>query len=344
MYTEVFIKDFSELGRVLDSYLNDRKQISCIEEALKHSFESNPFFTRSMQISALKAISTSFLEDRALRGWIDRYRVEISEQDIEILIVMAGNIPLVGFHDLLTVLASGRIAVVKLSSKDNFLIPALCEILYNINSYWKNRIRFRKDADNTPKLVIATGSDETAEFFKARYPGIPSVIRGAKSSVAVLKGDEDGILLDKLANDIFLYFGLGCRSVSTILTPESYDLKKLAGYLSRFYTLTQCEIYRDAYRYQKAISLVSGEWFLDGGFFIFKKNCTLPPPPGVVGIVEYNDENEVGNFIATNIKSLQCIVNFNYQNRFQPIGTTQLPALSDYADGVNTLEFILKNS
>lgn len=344
MYTEDFIKDFTELGRILDSYLNDGIEIDCIDEAIRLSNENNPLFTRSMQISALKALTSSFLKETELRKWIDGYSGKISEKEFEVMVVMAGNIPMVGFHDLLTILATGRIAVVKLSRGDKFLIPMLCRILNSINIYWKDRVCFREIPDDSPKMVIATGGDETAALFRSEYPDIPTLIRGAKSSVALLRGDEDESFTEHLAKDMFLYYGMGCRSVSTLLIPENYDLKKLTENLSAFSHLAEGEYYNDAYRYQKAISSVSGDWFLDGGFFIFKKNCTLPPPLGVVGIVVYKDENEVVNFIATNINSLQCIVNIDYQNRRQPFGTTQFPALSDYADGVNSLEFILKNS
>ncbi len=344
MYTELFIKDFSELGRILDSYLIDGIEIVCIGEAIKLSYENNPLFTKSMQLSALNSIISSFLNETALRKWIAGYSDLISEKDFEVMIVMAGNIPVVGFHDLLTVLASGRKAVVKLSKGDRFLIPALCEVLNSINGYWKDRVCFREIPDESAKMLIATGGDETAAYFRSKYPDIPSLIRGARSSVALLRGDEDESFTEKLAKDMFLYYGMGCRSVSTLLKPESFDLKKLTDDLSAFSYMAEGEYYRDAYRYQKAISSVSGDWFIDGGFFIFRKNCTLPPPLGVVGIIEYKDEMEVENFIATNVQSLQCIVNINFQNRVQPFGTTQFPSLSDYADGVNSLEFILKNS
>jgi len=344
MYSEVFIKDLSELGRVLDSFLKGELEITHLDEAVKQSFESNPLFERSMQISALKAVSSLFLKESALRGWIKEYSYFVSEKEFEVMIIMAGNIPLVGFHDLLSVLASGRIAAIKLSAKDRFLIPAICRILYNINSYWEKRISFRDTPDESPKMVIATGGDETAAYFRSRYPGIPSLIRGAKCSVALLRGDEDDRFTEELAKDVFLYYGMGCRSVSTILIPEKYDLKKLTEKFAGYSYIAEGEYFHDAYRYQKALSSVSEEWFIDGGFFILKKNCTLPPPLGVVGIIEYKDEKEIENFIATNIKSLQCIVNFNYENHFIPFGSTQFPSLSDYADGVNTLEFILKNS
>jgi len=344
MYTEVFIKDFTQLGRIIGSYLNDGIKIDCIDEAVKLSCENNPLFTRYMQVSSLKAIVSSFLDEKALRGWTSEYSEIIFEKEFEVMIVMAGNIPMVGFHDLLTVLASGRIATVKLSGGDRYLIPAICDTLYGINSYWRERIKFREDLADSPKMVIATGGDETAAYFRSRYSTIPSVIRGAKYSVALLKGDENDELIEKLAIDIFLYFGMGCRSVSTLLVPENYDLKILIEKMSAFSYITNSDHYRDAYRYQKAISSVSGEWFLDGGFFIFKKNCSSPPPLGVVGIIEYSNEKEVEDYIATNTQSLQCTVNIKYGNLFQRFGTTQFPTLSDYADGVNTLEFILKNS
>ena len=344
MYTEVFIKDLSELGRKIASYSKGELKIDLLDKAIRHSYRDNTLFTKGMQLVALTSVASRFLDESALSVWLGEYSTEIYEKEFEVMIVMAGNIPAVGFHDLLTVLASGRIAVVKLSGSDKYLIPALCEILFEINDYWRGRIHFRERPDDFPAMLIATGGDESAAYFRGRYPGVPSLIRGAKCSVAVLKGDEDELMLDSLAQDLFLYFGLGCRNVSTLLIPYNYDIVALASHLSKFSNLVKSDYYHDAYRYQKAISTVSGEWFMDVGFFIFRQNSTLPPPMSVVGIVKYKDEKEIESFLVTNRSSLQCVVNFCFGGRYLACGSTQFPTLTDYADEVNSLEFILKNS
>lgn len=344
MYRQVFIKDFSQLGRDLKSFLEEEKRFLPLSSAIEDAFKKNPLFTRDMQLIALDAIATNFLSEDALAVWTEPYAGLIEERDFCVTIVMAGNLPLVGFHDLLTVMASGRRAVVKMSSKDSSLLPLIVEVLFSINHYWIDRITLTESLPEVVEMVIATGGEKASQYFKSLYSKVPGIIRGSKSSVAVLTGNESEEDLNRLGKDIFFYYGMGCRSVSTLLIGVGYKLTKLTAALSGFETLVRSEVYRSAYRYQKAISAVSGEWFEDGGFFIYKRDTTTPPPLGVVGIYFYSDIKDIENYFLTYSESIQCVVNYNYDNNYIEPGKSQYPELDDYADGINSLEFILKNS
>jgi len=344
MYRQVFIKDFSQLGLDLKFFLADQKRDLSLSSAMEDSLKKNPLFTRQMQIIAIDAIATNFLSEDALAVWTEPYADLIEERDFCVSIVMAGNLPLVGFHDLLTVLASGRRALIKMSTKDSSLLPAIAEALYSINHYWKGRITFTDSLPEVVEMIIATGGEKASSYFKNLYSKIPGIIRGSKYSVAVLTGKESEEDIMGLGKDIFLYYGLGCRSVSTLLLPADYNLCKLTAALSSFESLVSSEVYRSAYLYQKAISAVSGEWFEDGKFFIYKRDTTTPPPLGVVGINFYSEKKEIENYFLKHSESIQCVVNYRYDNSHIEPGKTQYPVLDDYADGINSLEFILKNS
>jgi len=344
MYRQVFVKDFSRLGRNLQSFLNGESHHLLISPAIEDAYKKNPLFTKQMQILSLEAITRNFLSEDSLLEWTEPYAGLIEERDFNVSIVMAGNLPLVGFHDLLTVMASGRKAVIKMSSKDNTLLPAIVEVLFSQNNYWRSRIAFTESLPDMVEMIIATGGDRSSGYFKNLYASVPGIIRGSKSSIAVITGRESEDDLERLGKDIFHYFGMGCRSVSTLLLGVDYNLRKLTAALSGFEPLVRSEVYRAAYRYQKAVSAVSGEWFEDGGFFIYKRDTTTPPPLGVVGIYLYSDEKSIENYILNNSHTIQCVVNYNYNKSYVEFGQAQYPGLNDYADGINSLEFILKNS
>ncbi|PKO98563.1 MAG: hypothetical protein CVU13_09000 [Bacteroidetes bacterium HGW-Bacteroidetes-8] len=344
MYRQVFIKDFSQLGRNLKSFLNEEIAYLPLSSAIDDAFKKNPFFTMQMQLTSLDAIATNFLSKDALAVWTEPYAGLIEERDFCVSIVMAGNLPLVGFHDLLTVLASGRRALVKMSCKDSSLLPAIMESLCSINHYWADRITFTESLPENVEMIIATGGEKASQYFKNIYSKVPGIIRGSKFSIAVITGRESEEDLKRLGKDIFLYFGLGCRSVSSLLLPVDYELSKLTSALSQFENYVKCDFYRAAYRYQKAISTVSGEWFEDGGFFIYKRDTTTPPPLGVVGIYLYSDIKAIEKYFLIHNESIQCVVNYNYNNSYIEPGKSQYPVLEEYADGINSLEFILKNS
>jgi len=344
MYRELFIKDFSRLGELLLNITSEVNGRNLLSDAIEDSFRENPLFARELQLNAIRSIAITYLSEEALRKWTEGYKSQISKSSSVVSVIMAGNIPLVGFHDMLTVLACGRRAEIKLSSKDRYLLPAIVTLLSDINSYWNDRIDFCSFAGENSKIVIATGGDQSVTIFSEMFKEVPSIIRGSRSSIAVLSGKESHDDIERLAMDMFLYYGRGCRSVSTIMLPVGSCAGKLAKELSLISPFSDDEAFMDNCRYQRALATVSGEWFLDGGFFIFKNATTFPPPMGVIGIVWYSSTSDIDNFIENNKESIQCIVNYETSKGMIKYGYAQMPSLSDYADGINSLEFILKNS
>jgi len=344
MYQQVFTDSFSLLGELLSDYLNGRKSNALLDKAIDKTFAQNQLFTPYMQRRSLDAIALMFLNREELERWLINYASGIKEREVLVGIVMAGNLPLVGFHDFLTVMLSGNKAIIKNSSKDPYLIVALMEILCSINGYWRDRISFCDTPPANVDIVIATGSESTAKHFDKFYGDIPKLIRGSRYSFAVLTGDENLEDLKMLSEDMFLYYGMGCRSVSTLFVPKEYNLKHLAESLSEYILLKDNGYYMDSYRYQRAIAMMSGEEFTDGGSFILRKNITPPPPMSVVAIFEYNHIEDVNKYYLNNINSIQCALNLSVGENKNNFGKSQLPRVDDYADGINTLEFILKNS
>ncbi|HCT94757.1 MAG: hypothetical protein A2X19_09415 [Bacteroidetes bacterium GWE2_39_28] len=344
MYQQVFIDSFSLLGELLSDCLNGRKSNPLLDKAIEKTYAQNQLFTPYMQMRSLEAISSEFLQKNILESWLDNYSSSIREREVIVGIVMAGNLPMVGFHDFLTVLASGCKAIIKSSSKDPYLIVALTELLFSINGYWRDRVTISNTPPTNVNMVIATGSESAANHFDKFYGEIPKLIRGSRYSFAVITGEESLADFKKLSEDIFLYFGMGCRSVSTLFVPKDYNLNNFAERLSEFDLIKDNEYYLDSYRYQRAVALMSGKDFVDGGFFILMKNIAPPPPMSVIAIFEYEQTEEANRYYLNNTSSIQCAVNLNIGENKTFFGKSQLPRIDDYADGINSLEFILKNS
>ncbi|MDO9680279.1 MAG: acyl-CoA reductase [Bacteroidales bacterium] len=344
MYQQVFIDSFSLLGELLSDYLNGGKSNPLLDKAIEKTYAQNQLFTPYMQKRSLEAITCEFLQKKILESWLEEFSSSIKERELIVGIIMAGNLPLVGFHDFLTVMASGSKAIVKSSSKDPFLIVALTELLCSFNEYWRDRVSVCNTPPANIDMVIATGSESTAKHFDMYYGNIPKLIRGSRYSFAVLTGEESLEDLKMLSEDMFLYHGMGCRSVSTLFVPKDFNLKNFAKRLSEFCMLKDNEYYMDSYRYQRAIAQMSGVEFFDGGSFILMKSIAPPPPMSVVAIFEYEQTEEVINYYLNNTNSIQCAVNFNMGEHKTNLGKSQFPRVDDYADGINSLEFILKNS
>ena len=339
MYNKVFTDDFSALGAQLTEILSDMSGESPLKSVIELSYRENPLFTPNMQIYSILSICREFLDRRVIEEWLSPYRYKIEEREKTALIVMAGNIPMVGFHDLLATLACGFKANVKLSSKDRYWIPLLYELLSDINSYWRERISFTETLPENADIVIASGSDMTSSFLKSKYSSSHTLIRGSRHSLALLKGNENPGELEALAKDLFLYYGLGCRSVSSLLVPAGYDFTVLLEACDSMKSEVVSEDYISSYKYQKAICTMSSNEFIDGGFFIMVKCGSTPPPPGVINILEYDSLEEAGSYIEEHLDKLQCVVNYKDGIAF---GNTQNPAIDQYADGINTLDFLLQ--
>ena len=263
-----------------------------------------------------------------------------SSQPKKIGLILAGNIPLVGLHDLLSVLISGHIAAIKLSSQDSVLIRFVINELKSIENQFEEQIQIveqLKDAE----AVIATGSDNTARYFKYYFGQKLHIIRQNRTSIAILRGNESSKELKALGTDIFSYYGLGCRNVSKVFIPKGYDLKQLVDGLMSYEDIIDHHKFRNNYDYNKSIYLVNGEPHLDSGFFLMRETEDLVSPISVLYYEHFDSEAQLALKLSTIKDKIQCMVSkgSRYANTLV-LGTAQKPELWDYADGVDTLEFL----
>lgn len=304
-----------------------------VNKAVHH----NGWFERAEVMHALKEWSTA-LSEESLSAWVARYPETHFNPTSpkKVGLVMAGNIPLVGFHDLLTVHLTGHQPLVKLSSDDNQLLPALLngsEIEEDIQ--WVERLI-------DMEAVIATGSDNTARYFEHYFGKYPNIIRKNRKSVAVLNGDESEEDLAALGEDVFRYFGMGCRSISKIYLPEDFDLDRIFGAWMPYQDTVQNHKYANNYDYHRAILLLDRKPFLENGFVILREHEQMSTPVGTVHYERYKNVNDVWESLAESRDGIQCIASKSKEGDLPVVafGNTQSPALWDYADGVDTIEFL----
>jgi Acyl-CoA reductase (LuxC). len=352
METRNFIKDFATLGEVIKQLLKSNS--AEFKQAINLAHNQNPYFTPFMQENALQTICNTFLVEKELCRWLSNYPVLNINKNIAI--IMAGNIPLVGFHDFLCVMASGSTAFIKLSSKDKILLPFLANELIKINNYWEQKIIFINSLpDNliispaqltfpTAKIsspikidsLIFTGSSATAKIIEEKYFAANKLIRGRRFSFAVLSGKESEKELESLAKDVFLYYGLGCRSVNYIWVPVGYDFSLLIENFSKMQTLCKDACYMNNFKRRRALLTLQGEEFIDGGFFVLVKDVVgdMYPPIGEIRYREYDSLREVDNFVEKNKEQIQ--------KKYCNFGIAQAPLIDEYADNIDTLAFILQ--
>lgn len=255
---------------------------------------------------------------------------------------MAGNLPLVGFHDLLCGLIMNFHCIVKLSSDDKILIPFIVEYLDSIVPGIKNQVKFTTNPIKDFNGVIATGSNNSFKYFEYYFGNYPNLLRKTRHSIAILDGKETEMDLKKLGNDIFTYFGMGCRSVSKLLVPKGYDFDLLFNALFDFKEIINHNKYVNNYDYNKAVYLMSEQKFIENGFIILKEDEKLGSPIGCLFFEYYENPKDLNAYISDIKDSLQCVVsNLNILNSTS-FGSSQRPKIDDYADNTNTLDFLLK--
>ena len=326
------IQVFTHLGEYLktDIYQEAEEQLHLAEVL-------NPWFTKENIASALSAWHEQLSADM-LSAWLTPYKLKEVASQKKVLIIMAGNIPLVGFHDFLTVLISGHKVVVKMSSNDNVLLKVIIEKLISIAPKFNDRISFIDDVKNRKfDVVIATGSDNSAQYFEYYFNGAKKIIRKNRRSVAVLDGTESAMQLKGLADDVFSYFGLGCRNVSKVFLPRGYDLDNLFKAFYPYSYVVEHKKYGNNYDYNKAIFLMGSNELVENGFLLMKEDKSLLSPTAMLYYEYYDGIHTVEQFVEENEEQLQCVVS----KKDIPFGNTQKPNLWDYADGVDTIEFLI---
>jgi hypothetical protein len=284
---------------------------------------------------------TEALTEANLNQWISTY--DFSKVHSKTVgLILAGNIPLVGFHDFLSVLIAGHKVLVKTSSNDQHLLPFLAEYLIETAPEFKNYIEFTEGKLENFDAVIATGSNNTARYFEYYFKDKPSIIRKNRNSVAVLNGNETKEDLTNLGEDIFRYFGLGCRNVSKLFVPKGYDFKNFFEAIFVYQDIIKYERYANNYDYNKAVFLMSLFQLLDNGFVTIKEDTSYASPISSIFYEFYEDIEEVKTRLQNDADHIQCIVSNGLVDNSIAFGQTQQPKLWDYADNVDTLAFLLK--
>jgi hypothetical protein len=289
---------------------------------------------------AITAISDELTLEN-LKNWTGNYPM-LNERTVPLRVglIMAGNIPLVGFHDFLSVLISGNNLIAKTSSKDNELIRFISNMLCDINPLFSERIEFTEGTLQNFDIVIATGSDNSSRYFEYYFGKYPNIIRRNRNSIAIIEGDETAAELENLGTDIFSYFGLGCRNVSKIYCPEGYDLKKMCEHWNSFSEVIAHSKYANNYDFNKAVYVVNRESFHDTGYLLLKEDLRLSSPVSVLYYEYYESQDAVRQQTENLKEKIQCIVGRGNI----PFGKAQSPHLWDYADGIDTIEFLLKKN
>ncbi len=334
------IDAFAALGKMIMESLagNENNFSTGLNHIIENQQIKNEWFTPGNVRMSLQSIGEVLTIENLIK-WTDSYP-ELKEKSspLNIGVIMAGNIPLVGFHDFLSVLISGNNILAKTSSKDSELIFFISEVLYSLNSAFKEKIKFFNENLSGFDSIIATGSDNSSRYFEYYFGQYPNIIRKNRNSVAIIDGNETGGELKGLGKDIFSYFGLGCRNVSKIYVPKGYDFSFMICNWEAYTEVINHRKYANNYDFSKAVYLVNKVKFTDTGYLLLTENSGLASPVAVVYFEYYESHDNLMKTIGDQREKIQCIAGENHT----PFGKAQLPDLWDYADGIDTIEFILK--
>ncbi|MDZ7614804.1 MAG: acyl-CoA reductase [Flavobacteriaceae bacterium] len=333
-----FLKQFSTKGisRNLNVPFNN-EFFERFEEEINTVQFHNGWFTKDNILFSLEQWAEN-LNKTALGEWLKSYDFPLPGEKT-IALITAGNIPLVGFHDFLSVLISGQNVLVKQSSSDKSILPLISDYLIAIHPEFNNRIRFSEEKLNGFDAVIATGSNNTARYFETILGKYPHIIRRNRNSVAVLRGDETKEELFHLGQDIFQYFGLGCRSVSKLMVPRGYDFNPFFEAIFPYHTLMELKKYENNYTYNKAVYLMSEYKLLENGFLMLKEDTSYSSPIASLFYEYYDSAEALEKKLSDDLDNIQCVIG-KVNESFIPFGQSQCPKLDDFADGVDTLRFI----
>lgn len=333
---------FTALGQLFNDYSNKNNNtnewVEKLDNALVNASNRNKWFTKENLDFCIKIWGNTLTESH-ISTWLNAYSIQQTSQRLGL--VLAGNIPLVGLHDVLSGLACGYSIEIKSSSNDNILLPFVIGFLTERQPEWHDKISFTDGKLEKFDRVIATGSTNTARYFEYYFKDVPHIVRKTRNGVAVLDGTETPEELTALCVDIMQYFGLGCRSVSHLMVPEGYDFNELFLPLYDYKELIHHNAYANNYDYNKAVYLMQEEELLENGFIMLKKDNGLNSPIACIHYSTYKNIKEAEKSIELQQEKIQCVVSSCLKNSLA-FGQTQHPKLTDYADHVDTMAFLLK--
>ena len=318
----------AELGRYLARGNEDLQAVQ------QRAYEKNGWFTREFSSHAIKNIYAQFLQKEKLQNWAASYFLDDNITSKNVGIIMAGNIPLVGFHDFLSVFIAGHRQTIKLSAKDTVLLKHIVDKLLEWQPGLQSSIVFA-DMLKGCDAYIATGSNNTARYFDYYFGKYPNIIRRNRTSVAVLTGNESETELGLLADDVNMYFGLGCRNVAKIYVPQGYDFVPLLNVFKKYAYFSDHVKYRNNYDYNLTLLIMNNVYYMTNESILLVKNDAFFSPISQLNYSFYTDDAQVKQDLEKD-ENVQCIVGNSI-----PFGLSQQPSLTDYADGVDTMQFLL---
>jgi hypothetical protein len=342
--------NFVELGKFLSQFSLENNQqneqvkyndlfFNSFVDLIALSQSHNNWFTPDNVHFSISSWSDALTENN-LNQWLSAYNF-IEKEPKNVGLILAGNIPLVGFHDFLSVLISGNNVLVKTSSKDDYLIKFLAKYLIALDNRFNEKITFVENKLENYDAVIATGSNNTARYFEYYFKNKPSIIRKSRNSVAVLTGNETPEEMTLLSEDVFRYFGLGCRNVSKIFVPKNYNFDAFFNGMYAQKDVIYYEKYANNYDYNKAVFLMSNFQLLDNEFLTIKEDTSHASPISSVFYEYYEDIKEAKTRLQQDAEMIQCVVSNGSIENSVYFGNTQKPNLWDYADNVDTMQFLI---
>ncbi|KDN56257.1 acyl-CoA reductase [Flavobacterium seoulense] len=341
---------FIELGKFLSQFSeakNHQKEdvqgnavfFDSFVDLIQLSQSHNGWYTPEQVYYAVESWANALTREN-LDTWLAAYNFS-NVKPKKVALILAGNIPLVGFHDFLSVLITGHDVLVKTSSNDQHLLPFLAKYLIHIAPELASKITFIEGKLENFDAVIATGSNNTARYFEYYFKDKPSIIRKSRNSIAILNGEETKEDLIALGEDIFRYFGLGCRNVSKIFVPKDYKFDSFFEAIFEYQDIIKYEKYANNYDYNKAVFLMSNFKLLDNGFLTIKEDSSYASPISSVFYEFYENLSDLEKKLETEAEQIQCIVSNNLVKNSVAFGQTQQPKLWDYADNIDTISFLL---
>ncbi len=318
------------------------KNLTLDEIFLEKVFFKNRWFIKKFVKSSLKNIA-NILNEENINKFLEPYiHMEKNKISKTAALVLAGNIPMVGFHDLFTVLISGNKVNLKLSSKDDILIKKVIDILIEIQPGFKNYIKIENSHLKNFDGIIATGSNNTARYFESYFRKYKNIIRKNRISFAILNGMESAEEIQNLGKDIFTYFGLGCRNVSKIFIPRNFNFSFLLENFKNFEFVKNHNKYKNNYDYNKAIFLLNNISHFDNGFVLLKEDKSFFSPISTIFYEFYDNLEKLEFNLQFKKEAIQCVVGSSLKLKNVNFGETQKPNLWDFADNIDTLEWNYK--